>query len=254
MFAPKVAKPQTKAAADSTNSWSRQRPTPVARQFGGDAVKQVRTLQGTIGNQATPRYLTQRLSNPPAKSLSEHHAPAADQIAQEASGLSWDFSRVPVFPTDRPNRFQAPSPFAAPPLPDAIHPKLVVGHVNDPLEHEADRVADQVMRMVDPDVSIAAAPAQLSRRCASCKEDDVKLQRKPAAHATATGTAPAIVHEALHSPGQPLSAETRAFMEPRFGRSLGFVRIHTDPLAADSATAVGALARPIHRVDAHRVC
>lgn len=35
---------------------------------------------------------------------------------------------------------------------DAVHPKLTVGSANDPLEHEADRVADQVMRMPDSTV------------------------------------------------------------------------------------------------------
>ena len=36
-----------------------------------------------------------------------------------------------------------------------------------------------------------------------------------------SGAVPAIVHEVLSSPGQPLAAETRAFMEPRFGHKFG---------------------------------
>ncbi len=54
--------------------------------------------------------------------------------------------------------------------------------------------------------------------------------------------APRIVHQALRSPGQPLDAETRALMEPHFGRDLSGVRIHTGPHAAESARAVHALA------------
>jgi Domain of unknown function (DUF4157) len=38
--------------------------------------------------------------------------------------------------------------------------------------------------------------------------------------------APPIVHEVLRSPGRPLDAETRAFMEPRFGYDLSKVRPH----------------------------
>ena len=53
---------------------------------------------------------------------------------------------------------------------------------------------------------------------------------------------PKIVHDALRSPGEPLSPETRAFMEPRFGYDFGQVRVHKDDRAARSADSVGALA------------
>jgi len=56
------------------------------------------------------------------------------------------------------------------------------------------------------------------------------------------GSVPHIVHEVLSSSGNPLDANTRAFMEPRFGYDLGGVRIHTDSKAAESAQAVNALA------------
>ncbi len=50
------------------------------------------------------------------------------------------------------------------------------------------------------------------------------------------------MHEVLRSPGQPLDAQTRAFMEPRFRHDFSGVRIHTDAKAAESARAVNALA------------
>lgn len=53
---------------------------------------------------------------------------------------------------------------------------------------------------------------------------------------------PPIVHEVLQSPGQPLDAETRAFLEPRFGHDFSEVRVHTDAKAAESAQVVNALA------------
>jgi Domain of unknown function (DUF4157) len=56
------------------------------------------------------------------------------------------------------------------------------------------------------------------------------------------GEAPPIVHDVLRSPGQPLDAATRAFMEPRFGHDFSGVRVHTDARAAESAQAVNALA------------
>jgi hypothetical protein len=46
----------------------------------------------------------------------------------------------------------------------------------------------------------------------------------------------------LRSPGQPLDAATRAFMEPRFGHDFSRVRVHADAKANESALAVNALA------------
>ncbi len=55
-------------------------------------------------------------------------------------------------------------------------------------------------------------------------------------------TAPAIVHEVLHSHGAPLDADARLFFEPRFGFDFSRVRIHADSRAAESARTVNALA------------
>jgi len=41
---------------------------------------------------------------------------------------------------------------------------------------------------------------------------------------------PDVVHEVLHSPGQPLDSATRAYMEPRFSYNFGNVRVHNDRL------------------------
>lgn len=60
-------------------------------------------------------------------------------------------------------------------------------------------------------------------------------------------TVPPIVHEVLRSPGRPLDAETRAFMEPRLGHDFSQVRVHTDGKAAASARAVSASAYTVGR-------
>jgi Domain of unknown function (DUF4157) len=52
---------------------------------------------------------------------------------------------------------------------------------------------------------------------------------------------PAIVHEVLASPGEPLDAAARSFFEPRFARDFARVRVHADQFAAASARAVSAL-------------
>ena len=77
--------------------------------------------------------------------------------------------------------------------------------------------------------------------CETCKKKAAEpiLQRKAAGPARAS-TAPPSVNRVLDSPGRPLDAPARSFMEPRFGRDFGGVRVHTDPAAAESARAVDA--------------
>jgi hypothetical protein len=84
--------------------------------------------------------------------------------------------------------------------------------------------------------------------CEACRKN--RLQRKigqPSALDHQQSEVPPIVHEVLRSPGQPLDADTRALMEPRFGHDFGNVRIHTDARAAESAQAVRALAYTVGR-------
>ncbi len=96
----------------------------------------------------------------------------------------------------------------------------------------------------------------LQRKCAcgnhtiaggECDECGKKRLQRRATNPAQAGEAPPIVHEVLSSPGQPLDAETRSFMEPRFGYDFSHVRIHTDARAADSASAVNALAYTVGR-------
>jgi len=144
-----------------------------------------------------------------------------------------------------------PSPFVSlhNRLPLRLQAKLTINEPGDQYEHEADRVAEQVMRMPDPAI-------RLQRKCGcggsamsadSCEEcASTKVQR----HAAGDGVrarAPAIVHDVLRSAGLTLDGSTRAFFENRFQRNFSDVRIHTDGRAADSAAAVNALAYTVGR-------
>jgi hypothetical protein len=121
--------------------------------------------------------------------------------------------------------------------------KLVVGNSNDPLEQEADRVADEVTRIPNLGLSITDMPLRVSRKCAACEQEEAKtLQLKRTAPSNAANGVPSIVYEILRSTGQPLDPETRSFFKRRFGRDFSQVRIHTDERAAVSAHVVGALA------------
>ncbi|HEV2962022.1 MAG TPA: T6SS effector amidase Tae4 family protein [Candidatus Angelobacter sp.] len=104
--------------------------------------------------------------------------------------------------------------------------KLAVGGANDPLEHEADCVANQVMGMRPPDIFTSQPPPRLDRQRAGFVANEV----------------PGVVHDVLGSVGRPLETSTRAFMEPRFGHDFSHVRVHDDASASFSAHAIGARA------------
>jgi hypothetical protein len=130
-----------------------------------------------------------------------------------------------------------------------VQAKLTIGQADDPYEREADRVADQVMRMPPPKsdghgLSITSVTSRQARRkCAECEEEDEEgaLQRKESG-GEAVAAAPPIVHETLSSPGQPLDASAREFFESRFSSDFSEVLVHDDARAAESTGEVNARA------------
>ena len=82
--------------------------------------------------------------------------------------------------------------------------------------------------------------------CAGCREQRETVRRSGVTHAEAA-EAPAAVHQVLRSPGRPLDAPTRSFMESRFRHDFSCVRLHTDAAAAESARAVNAQAYTVGR-------
>jgi len=139
-----------------------------------------------------------------------------------------------------------------------IQAKLTIGQPNDKYEQEADRVADQVMRMSDVDVAQrvetgTVQPMQIQRMCPECEEEmaqrqpieeeEEELQAKEMPGQTATVT-PNLESRisSLKCGGQPLDSATRTFFEPRFGYDFSSVRIHTDERAVETARALGAIA------------
>jgi outer membrane protein OmpA-like peptidoglycan-associated protein len=159
----------------------------------------------------------------------------------------------------------------------AIQAKLTVGPADDEYEREADRVADQVMRMPDPAADVVQrAPVQIQRLCPECEDE---LQRRPlvvrrastlvqrkcpacekAARRQEQHRTPAVQRveadsddgdaepsaelesylAASRGAGQPLPLSARAFFEPRFGQDFGRVRVHTDARAAEASNDISA--------------
>ena len=80
------------------------------------------------------------------------------------------------------------------------------------------------------------APSEAIRPAA-----DGVLQRTAVKPAPLQVVSPDVL-QALHSPGRPLDAKTRLFMESRFVHDFSGVRVHTDAQAAESAHTINALA------------
>ena len=236
MFAPKLAKAQTKAAEHPTSKTTSQRSILAGHRLGHDQAKHMLFLQRTIGNQATLRLLAQQTPRPAARDPGGDYQQGG--ATENTVGASWDFSKIPLFSSDRASRSRGSSQ-----QPGIIQRKLVVGQANDPLEHEGDRVAEQVVQMSTPPLTTITAPPQISRKCSTCEDEDKKaLQTKSAGPERPIAGVPSIVHEVLRSPGQPLEPAMRTFMEARSGHDFGRVRVHMDSRANASASAVAARA------------
>jgi hypothetical protein len=243
MFAPKVAKTPTKAADNPRRSRAPQQSTLAGRRLGHDPVEQALFLQRTIGNQATLRLLAQQTSRPavrdPRGDYQQGGATENTMTGETSRGASWDFSKIPLFPPNWASRGSYPQP-------SIIQQKLVFGQPNDPLEHEADRVADEVMHMRDPaptsEKRIQRQPARHRAPSQQPLDPAPHISRVGAVSDAGAGATPEVVNEAIGSPGHPLDAPARTFFEPRFGCDLSDVRIHADDKAAGSARTLGALA------------
>lgn len=88
--------------------------------------------------------------------------------------------------------------------------------------------------------STASASEILQRKYNEHKKKSIFLQHK--APSSFSEAVPPIVDEVLKSPGHQLDAETRAFMEPRFGHDFSKVKVHNDEEAGEAAQSVKSLA------------
>jgi len=112
----------------------------------------------------------------------------------------------------------------------SIQRKLAIGSSNDPLEREADRVAEQVLAMQIHNNINAAPPGIQLYTSQSAEEMNI---------------APTNVDHVLSSQGSPLEPLLQQDMEQRFGHDFSRVRVHTDEGAERSAREVNANAYTI---------
>jgi Domain of unknown function (DUF4157) len=141
--------------------------------------------------------------------------------------------------------------------------KLRISQPGDVYEQEADRVAEKVMSMLS--ISFFYSDAQpirknettttgakgIDKKCAACEtkeQEKIEISRKPLSTTTtnfeASDQVSNEINNARSNSGSPLDANTKEFMESRFGGIYDFskVKIHTDEAAAKSSNSVNALA------------
>jgi len=130
-----------------------------------------------------------------------------------------------------------------------VQARLRIGQPGDRYEQEADRVAQQVLRMPERELDASGVSG---RRAWPASEEELQRQRmdeeeeplQGAGIPNSTSVAPESrtrTHP-IPSEGRPLPESVRAFFEPRFGRDFSHVRVHSDDRAARSAGAINAQA------------
>jgi hypothetical protein len=137
-----------------------------------------------------------------------------------------------------------------------IQAKLKVGQPGDIYEQEADRVADEVMRMSEPLMQqqteeeeedliqtepIAEQITSLVQRQAEKEKEILQTRKNPGQTPKVTPDLEPRIH-AIRGSGQPLPESVRAFFEPRFGYDFSQVRVHTDAQNAETARALNSQA------------
>jgi hypothetical protein len=106
-----------------------------------------------------------------------------------------------------------------------LQAKLAMGASDDPLEQEADLVADQVL-------AAGAGP--------TARHVPTRIRRYEGPSTGQTDTALPSVDRVLASPGSPLDPALREDMEQRFGHDFSGVRAHSGAEAEQSARDVNA--------------
>lgn len=147
-----------------------------------------------------------------------------------------------------------------------IQPKLAVNTPGDIYEEEADRIAEQVMRMSEPKVqsqqsgvsvliSQSYSGENIQRLAANRNpslEDSVEIEGEESEAGQVQTLRPpsqesgreAISKGLLNSSqgGVPLGSNVRQFMEPRFGADFSSVQVHADSRAAALSQSISARA------------
>jgi hypothetical protein len=123
-----------------------------------------------------------------------------------------------------------------------VQTKLTIGAVDDPLEREADEIADAVVGSGGGSLDVSSAPPQVQRMCQGCEEEEPTVRGKGATVSGPVAAAPAAAITGSRGQGRALSSSERGYFEPRFGHRFDRVRIHDGAQATQLSESMGARA------------
>jgi hypothetical protein len=201
--------------------------------------------KGSQGQESEP-FFTKPRSTPAVMVQPQREVGESEELEEvQAKAVDSDLDSLQLA-NDEP-----PLPPTEPPPAEAngnsiIQTKLTIGQPNDRYEQEADRVAEQVMRMSEPTVQRQREyeekatdsqqfiqPQPISEQITPLTQPQTSLKDtlQMKAEKTQISGKQADLSSQIQSAkgrGSPLSKSTRQFFEPRFGTDLKNVKIHTD--------------------------
>ncbi len=130
-----------------------------------------------------------------------------------------------------------------------VQPQLMINPPNDIYELEANRVAEQVIRM--PESTIEQPTEFFSPTHATPVVHTISRQVQSQAHSdksemaessTMSQESHGVADDIITGTGHPLPASERSFFEPRFGVDFSNVRLHTDNRTARTSQSIDAKA------------
>jgi hypothetical protein len=209
------------------------------------------SLQKTIGNKAVQRLLH----------LQETRMQRQGEEELQFKSFSEQLTPVKSCPLNLPSTSMCPFGGICDICPaKKVQAKLTINRPGDRYEQEADRVADQVMSMPEPDIQ---------RECPECPDDNTinrkslslqlssfiqkqntleEEEEEPVQTKTNSNqeqeASPALAAHinSIKSGGQPLNHSIRSYFEPRFSARFNQVRVHTGTQAAQVARSINARA------------
>ena len=130
-----------------------------------------------------------------------------------------------------------PDKYASPAAADKpAGPQLTVPAFQSPFQRKTPTLLDKHLELKP-----MGPPAATAKPDEAKKKEEIQVQRR-AEPSAAIDVESAAVESVVASPGRPLDAATRRYMESRIGFDFGKVRVHADGKAARSARALGARA------------
>lgn len=221
-------------SSEKKSAWKRTNDCERATSPSNARSGPVASLHRTVGNQAVQAFVENELRD---RSTSEP-AHGGEETLQRS--------------TDEPSVRERG-------LDERVQPKLEIGDPDSRYEREADRVAEQVMRMADPtrevDTREEVRPDRIQRMCSRCQrrfqqgkplnceecEEEVQRTERSAKTPEVDATLAEQIRS-LRGGGTPLPDGVRSFLEPRFGEDFSDVHVHTGSRADEAARSVNATA------------